>query len=71
MSTQSHTVTLSQLMSLEDSTGNPQTTTPRPRRVLIIGAGPVGLVTLRNFLHRALFDTVQLVERRAEVGGVW
>lgn len=44
---------------------------PRPRRVLIIGGGPVGIVTLRNLLYRAEFDTVQLVERRDQVGGVW
>lgn len=42
-----------------------------PRRVLIIGGGPAGLVTLRNFQERGTFDTVQLVERRDDVGGVW
>ncbi|KIJ15824.1 hypothetical protein PAXINDRAFT_176351 [Paxillus involutus ATCC 200175] len=40
-------------------------------RVLIIGGGPCGLVTLRNFLDRAQFDYVQLVERRDNIGGVW
>ncbi|KIK97591.1 hypothetical protein PAXRUDRAFT_136001 [Paxillus rubicundulus Ve08.2h10] len=40
-------------------------------RVLIIGGGPCGLVSLRNFLDRAQFDDVQLVERRDNIGGVW
>ncbi|KAG8221690.1 FAD/NAD(P)-binding domain-containing protein [Butyriboletus roseoflavus] len=42
-----------------------------PRRVLIIGGGPCGLVTLRNLLERGEFDDVQLVERRDNIGGVW
>ena len=41
------------------------------RRVLIIGGGPCGLVTLRNLLERGTFDDVQLVERRDNIGGVW
>lgn len=44
---------------------------PRPRNVLIIGGGPTGLVTLRNFLERGDYHNVQLVERRDDVGGVW
>jgi cation diffusion facilitator CzcD-associated flavoprotein CzcO len=44
---------------------------PRPRRVLIIGGGAIGLVTLRNFLQRGDFENVELVERRANIGGVW
>lgn len=44
---------------------------PRPRRALIIGGGPVGLITLRNFLERGDFEDVQLVERRSDIGGVW
>ncbi|KAF9220363.1 FAD/NAD(P)-binding domain-containing protein [Gyrodon lividus] len=40
------------------------------RRVLIIGGGPCGLVSLRNLLDRAQFDDVQLVERRDNIGGV-
>ncbi|KAF7300464.1 hypothetical protein HMN09_00930400 [Mycena chlorophos] len=43
----------------------------RPRRILVIGGGPSGLVTLRNLLGRGDFDDVQLVERRDDVGGVW
>ena len=42
-----------------------------PRRVLVIGGGPCGLVTLRNFLERGAFDDVQLVERRDNIGGIW
>ncbi|KAH0826341.1 FAD/NAD(P)-binding domain-containing protein [Lanmaoa asiatica] len=42
-----------------------------PRRVLVIGGGPCGLVTLRNLLGRGEFDDVQLVERRDNIGGVW
>ncbi|KAF9235089.1 FAD/NAD(P)-binding domain-containing protein [Melanogaster broomeanus] len=45
--------------------------TRRPTRVLIIGGGPCGLVSLRNLLDRADFDDVQLVERRDNIGGVW
>jgi cation diffusion facilitator CzcD-associated flavoprotein CzcO len=44
---------------------------PRPRRVLIIGGGAIGLVTLRNFIERGDFENVELVERRANIGGVW
>lgn len=44
---------------------------PRPKRVLIVGAGPSGLVTLRNLNERGKFDHVELVERRDDVGGVW
>ncbi|KAJ6606847.1 hypothetical protein B0H10DRAFT_577717 [Mycena sp. CBHHK59/15] len=43
----------------------------RPKRILVIGGGPSGLVTLRNLRERGRFDDVQLVERRADVGGVW
>ncbi|KAF7343853.1 hypothetical protein MSAN_01966600 [Mycena sanguinolenta] len=43
----------------------------RPKRVLVIGGGPSGLVTLRNLVERGNFHDVQLVERRADVGGVW
>ncbi|KAJ7050338.1 hypothetical protein C8F01DRAFT_1179514 [Mycena amicta] len=45
--------------------------TVRPRRVLVIGGGPSGLVTLRNLLERGDFEEVQLVERRDDIGGVW
>ncbi|OAX37673.1 FAD/NAD(P)-binding domain-containing protein [Rhizopogon vinicolor AM-OR11-026] len=43
----------------------------QPKRVLIVGGGPCGLVTLRNCLHRGTFSEVQLVERQGDVGGVW
>ncbi|KAF7325050.1 hypothetical protein MKEN_00547600 [Mycena kentingensis (nom. inval.)] len=42
-----------------------------PRRVLVVGGGASGLVTLRNLLDRGEFDDVQLVERRQDLGGVW
>lgn len=42
-----------------------------PKRVLVIGGGPCGLVALRNLLERGEFDDVQLVERRDNIGGVW
>ncbi|KAL1689230.1 hypothetical protein GGG16DRAFT_126625 [Schizophyllum commune] len=48
---------------------------PRPRRVLVIGGGVAGLVTLRNLIklgeQKGHFDRVELVERRNDVGGVW
>ncbi|KIY64509.1 FAD/NAD(P)-binding domain-containing protein [Cylindrobasidium torrendii FP15055 ss-10] len=40
-------------------------------RILIIGAGVAGLVTLRNLTERGEYTNVQLVERRDDVGGVW
>ncbi|KAJ7917178.1 hypothetical protein B0H13DRAFT_1995574 [Mycena leptocephala] len=43
----------------------------RPKRILVIGGGVSGLVTLRNLRERGEFDEVQLVERRDDVGGVW
>ncbi|KAJ7489685.1 hypothetical protein B0H11DRAFT_2191799 [Mycena galericulata] len=43
----------------------------RPKRILVIGGGASGLVTLRNLRERGKFDDVQLVERRNDVGGVW
>lgn len=43
----------------------------RPKRILVIGGGASGLVTLRNLRERGAFDDVQLVERRDDVGGVW
>ncbi|KAJ3756718.1 hypothetical protein EV360DRAFT_84693 [Lentinula raphanica] len=44
---------------------------PQPRRVLVIGGGVCGLVTLRNLVERGSFEKVELVERRDDVGGVW
>ncbi|KAL0949447.1 hypothetical protein HGRIS_009502 [Hohenbuehelia grisea] len=44
---------------------------PYPRRVLIIGGGPCGLVSLRNCVERGDFERVELVERRDNTGGVW
>ena len=44
---------------------------PRPKRVLIVGGGPSGLITLRNLSERGKFDEIKLVERRDDVGGVW
>ncbi|KAH7921508.1 FAD/NAD(P)-binding domain-containing protein [Leucogyrophana mollusca] len=46
-------------------------TRPLPKRILIIGGGPCGLVTLRNCLQHGELDDVQLVERRDNIGGVW
>ncbi len=43
----------------------------RPRRILVIGGGPTGLVTHRNLTQRGNFDRVELVERRDDVGGAW
>ncbi|KAF9269736.1 FAD/NAD(P)-binding domain-containing protein [Marasmius fiardii PR-910] len=45
----------------------------RPKRILVIGGGPSGLVTLKNLLDlgKDAFERVELVERRDDVGGVW
>lgn len=40
-------------------------------RVLIIGAGPFGLISLRNLTERGSFQDVVLYERRSDIGGVW
>ncbi|KAF8961151.1 hypothetical protein BDZ97DRAFT_1905592 [Flammula alnicola] len=42
-----------------------------PKRVLVIGGGPTGLVALRNLIERGHFEHVKLYERRDDVGGVW
>ncbi|KAJ3740611.1 hypothetical protein DFH05DRAFT_430614 [Lentinula detonsa] len=42
-----------------------------PKRILVIGGGVCGLVSLRNLIEHGSFDEVQLVERRDDVGGVW
>ncbi|KAJ7171011.1 hypothetical protein C8R46DRAFT_180721 [Mycena filopes] len=47
------------------------TLSPKPRRILIVGGGPCGLVSLRNLVERGEFEEVLLVERRDDVGGVW
>ncbi|KAJ8522332.1 hypothetical protein ONZ45_g1113 [Pleurotus djamor] len=44
---------------------------PRPKRVLIIGGGVSGIITLRNLALYAELDEVKLVERRSDIGGVW
>ncbi|KAF8989751.1 hypothetical protein BDQ17DRAFT_1372842, partial [Cyathus striatus] len=49
----------------------PLTLLPCPQRILVIGGGPAGLVTLRNLIQRGEFSHVELVERRDDVGGVW
>ncbi|KAH9475741.1 Calcium/calmodulin-dependent protein kinase [Psilocybe cubensis] len=48
-----------------------QSTPVHPKRVLIIGGGPTGLVSLRNIKERGQFEHVELFERRDDVGGVW
>ena len=42
-----------------------------PKRILVIGAGPTGLVCLRNLVLRGKFEHAELWERRDDVGGVW
>jgi len=42
-----------------------------PKRILVIGAGPAGLVSLRNLNERGKFEHVELWERRNDVGGAW
>ena len=44
---------------------------PVPKRVLVIGGGPAGLVALRNLTERGEFPHVELYERRDNIGGVW
>jgi cation diffusion facilitator CzcD-associated flavoprotein CzcO len=58
-------------MTIPNGTGSSTNASVRPKRILIIGGGPTGLVTLRNLNERGAFEEVQLVERRDDVGGVW
>jgi cation diffusion facilitator CzcD-associated flavoprotein CzcO len=44
---------------------------PVPKSVLVIGAGPTGLVGLRNLIERGKYEHVELWERRDDIGGVW
>ena len=44
-------------------------TTPQSRKVAVIGAGPSGLVFLRNFLKQE--HSVVCFEKQGDVGGMW
>jgi cation diffusion facilitator CzcD-associated flavoprotein CzcO len=41
------------------------------RRVAIIGAGAGGLVAARALREEGCFDTIDVLEQRGDVGGVW
>ncbi|KAJ7112125.1 hypothetical protein C8R44DRAFT_882531 [Mycena epipterygia] len=43
---------------------------PKPRRILVIGDGPCGLVSLLNLVERDHFEEIVLAERKDDVGGV-
>lgn len=60
-----------QVFAMDSDTSTGVTAVCRPKRVLIIGGGPTGLVSLRNLKERGSFDSVELYERRDDVGGVW
>lgn len=61
------TVSIGNTSTISTSTVNDA----RPKRILVVGGGPTGLVALRNLQERGAFEEVQLVERRDDVGGVW
>ncbi|KAK6612540.1 hypothetical protein H4I96_01753 [Botrytis cinerea] len=46
---------------------------PAKRSALVIGAGIYGLITAKTLLHdsASFFDSVELLERNEELGGVW
>lgn len=68
---------MSILPSSSSSSNPPFISKVNPKRILIIGGGASGLVTLRNLTHKdpgsesGPFDEVMLYERREDVGGVW
>src|SRR6187402_3660957 len=41
------------------------------KRVAIIGAGPSGLAAAKYLLAENAFETIDILEQQAEVGGVW
>lgn len=41
------------------------------KRVCIIGAGPAGLAASKHLVAENSFDTIDIYEQQAEVGGVW
>ncbi|CZT50833.1 related to flavin-containing monooxygenase [Rhynchosporium secalis] len=41
------------------------------KRIAIIGAGPAGLAATKYLLAEKSFDTIDVYEQQAEVGGVW
>ena len=44
---------------------------PRTRRVADMGAGPSGAITTDALLKEQAFDTIEVFERKAGVGGTW
>ncbi|KUJ17319.1 flavin dependent monooxygenase-like protein [Mollisia scopiformis] len=41
------------------------------KRIAVIGAGPTGLAAAKYLVAERVFDTVDIYEQQAEVGGVW
>lgn len=44
---------------------------PPYRRVAVIGAGPSGIAAARALQQEACFESIQMFERKAAVGGMW
>lgn len=54
----------------------PYIRTPRPKSILVIGGGIAGLAALKTLVEEGvgtdgLFDKIELIERRNNIGGVW
>lgn len=41
------------------------------KKICIIGAGPTGLAVAKHLLAEKAFDTIDIFEQQAEIGGVW
>ena len=41
------------------------------RKICIIGSGPSGLAAAKHLLAENSFDTIDILEQQAEIGGVW
>ncbi|UZJ56046.1 hypothetical protein CBS101457_005366 [Exobasidium rhododendri] len=59
------------------SSSPPFVKAPRPKRILVIGGGVAGLAALRALVEEGgtsqggPFESVELIERRDNIGGVW
>lgn len=42
-----------------------------PQRIAVIGAGPSGLAAVDALAKEKCFETIQVFERREQVGGMW
>lgn len=58
-------------MSREEAHRLARSIPPTIKRIAITGAGPSGIAAAKHLLATLAFDTVDIYEQQAEVGGVW